>query len=443
MTTSPNELSLLRHLALLYRTAMRRLVSAALLFFGFGHPTTTSAAAGKPVAPVVQDKPDFAARLHGQLSSKTGNLFYSPTSIRTALAMTQAGAVGETATEMKNVLGWGDDPSVPFNALRDDWKALADPAMPSWAKDANDPQTQKYAEDDVARRRVTLRIVNRLWGQKGYAFKEEFTTKLRDRYGAPMETLDFKGAAEPSRIAINAWVSKETEKKIDKLIPERGITGDTRLVLTNAVYFKAQWNNAFEVSATKQETFHAPSGDKQVAMMHQLDHFKVAQVDNALMLEMPYGDGTLAMDVILPDARDGIGAIEKRFVAGGLAAWVARLEHKRVDVAMPAFKTQASLELADVLTAMGMKHAFKYPGADFSAMDGSHELYISRVIHQAYVAVDEKGTEAAAATAVMMAAGSAPPRDEPVKFRADHPFMVVIRDTKNGEALFVGRIVEP
>lgn len=422
---------------------MRRLLSAILLLLGH---STADAAPPKPTptpAAAIPDKADFTAKLHGQLASKKGNLFYSPLSIRMALAMAQAGAVGETAKEMQTVLGWGEDPAVPIEKLRADWRALADPPAPAWAAQQNDPQMQKYAEADVEKRRIVLRVVNRLWGEKQRKLNEPFLRNLRERYGAPLEGLDFKGAPEASRVIINTWVADQTEQKIKDLIPEQSIKPDTKLVITNAVYFKAQWSNQFEKSATKKETFHTPTGAKQVPMMHQLDYYRLAHIDQGLMLEMPYGRGELAMDVILPNAKDGISTIEKRFVEGALAGWVAKLGEKRVEVSFPSFKTQASLELAPVLGAMGMKKAFTYPGADFSAMDGTHELFISKVIHQAFVAVDEEGTEAAAATATMMEAGAAPPSEKPIVFRADHPFMVVIRDTRNGEPVFVGRIVDP
>lgn len=405
----------------------------ALLSLVLGEP-------GAMAAPV--DKPEFVARLHGNLANSKGNLFYSPTSIRMALATAQAGAAGETAIEMKKVLELGDDPATTMMKLRADWNALAEPKLSPYAEHSNDPLIQKLAEEHMERRRVVLRVVNRLWGEKDRRFKEPFLTSLRDRYGAPMELLDFKNEAEASRVTINKWVSDQTEHKIEHLIPPP-LRADTRLIITNAVYFKGQWSRPFEKYDTKPEAFHAPGGMKQVPMMHQIDHFRVAHIDNGLMLEMPYGDGDLVMDVILPDAKDGIATLEERFVAGAFAGWVAKLGDKRVSVALPSFKTQASLELADVLVAMGMKLAFKFPGADFSAMDGTKELYISRIIHQAYVAVAEQGTEVAAATATTLELGAVPPRDEPVKFRADHPFLVLIRDTRNGEALFVGRILDP
>ena len=420
---------------------MRRLLSAILLLLG--HSSAAAAPREKATPPAVPDKADFTARLHGELMSKKGNLFYSPASIRMAMAMAQAGAVGETAEEMKKVLGLDGDSAAMMAKLRADWQALGDPKLPSWASDSNDPQTQKYAEAELERRRIVLRVVNRLWGQQGRSFKDAFLATLRDRYGAPLEQLDFKSAAEASRVAINKWVSDQTEKKIDELIPAGAIPNETKLIITNAVYFKGQWSKQFETRLTKPEVFHTQDGGKQVPMMRQLDRFRVAHIDGGLMLEMPYGEGALAMDVVLPSARDGLPALEKRFAAGALEPWLAKLETRRVDVVLPAFKTRASLELAKVLEAMGMKRAFKFPDADFSAMDGTHELFISRVIHQAFLAVDEKGTEAAAATAVMMEAGAAPPTDEPVKFRVDHPFMLIIRDTRNGEALFVGRVLDP
>jgi serine protease inhibitor len=387
----------------------------------------------------------FAAHLYDQLRGHAGNLFFSPASIRIALAMAWAGARADTATEMQHalVLPAPKEAHAQFAALLRGWDALAHPSDNSAAA-ARDPQMQKYYEEQLERRRIVLRVVNRLWAQSGYKLRDDFLALLRDSYRAPAGLLDFHKSPEPSRAAINKWVSVETEKKIPELIARGLITADTRLVLTNAVYFKAHWQEPFEKSATRDEPFFADGGKKvTVPLMHNVHYFSLAAFDGGQMLELPYASGELVMDVVLPAKQDGLGRVEKQFAGGALRGWLAALKPMRVDVTLPRFKTSSSFSLSETLGALGMKKAFSYPGADFSGMDDGHDLFISAVVHQAVVDVDEHGTEAAAATAVMMAAGAAPPTEPPALFRADHPFLFLIRDTKSGVVLFVGRLVAP
>jgi len=384
----------------------------------------------------------FAAALHGKLRGKSGNLFYSPASVRIAMAMAAAGARGETAAELKKGLALPADANAAFGKQLAAWAALATPPLPS--QPATDPQMQKWQEEELAHKKVVLRVANRLWAQAGHKFRDEYLKVLRDDYRAPLGTVDFHKDAEAARVAINRWVADATEQKIKELIAHGLLTADTKLVLTNAVYFKAQWDEEFSTSQTSQQPFFATGGrQEKVPLMRRIGYYQLAKFDGGMMAELPYGDGRVVMDVVLPAARDGIGKIEEAYVGGALARWVGALSSVRVDVMLPKFRTSSSFQLADELSAMGMPLPFKFPGADFSGIDGGKELYIGNVVHQAFVDVDEHGTEAAAATAVMMKAGAAPPTAKPVEFRCDHPFLFLIRDRDSGVVLFAGRLADP
>ncbi|HEY1585060.1 MAG TPA: serpin family protein, partial [Polyangia bacterium] len=266
----------------------------------------------------------FAAALHGKLKSERGNLFYSPASVRIAMAMAAAGARGETATEMHSALGLppGDAAHAAFGKLLADWAAMATPPMRG--TQSTDAQTQKWQEAEAEQQRVVLRVANRLWAQAGHKFREEFLKILRDDYRAPLGTVDFKKDAEGARGVINKWVSEATEHKIQGLIAHGMLTSDTKLVLTNAVYFKAHWDEEFSPSATTQQTFFAAGGkDVKVPLMERVGHFQLARLEGAMMAELPYGSGRLVMDVVLPTARDGIGRIEDAYAKGAMAKWTA------------------------------------------------------------------------------------------------------------------------
>jgi serpin B len=384
---------------------------------------------------------EFAAALHGALRATEGNLFYSPASVRIAMAMAAAGARGETATEMHHALALptGDAAHAAIGKQLADWAALATPGTASTP--ATDPEMQKWQERELEQKRVVLRVVNRLWAQAGHKFREEFLKLLRDDYRAPLGTVDFRHDA--ARVAINKWVAEATEQKIKQLIA-LPIPGDTKLVITNAVYFKAHWADEFTASMTKDEPFFAAGGKSAKApLMRRVGYLPLARLDGAMMAELPYGDGRLVMDVVLPNTHDRIAEVEAAYVKGAFDKWVRALASTRVEMMLPRFRTSSSFQLADQLSALGMARAFKYPDADFSGIDGTHELFIGEVVHKAFVDVDEHGTEAAAATAVMMRAGSAPPSEKPVVFRADHPFLFFIRDTQSGAVLFAGRLADP
>ena len=413
---------------------MRTIVAACAL-------VAVTTAGARAETKMTNGEAQFAAALHGALRTTAGNLFYSPASIRIAMAMAAAGARGQTATEMHHALALpaGDAAHAALGKQLADWAAMATPGVASTP--ATDPQMQKWQEQELEQKRVVLRVVNRLWAQAGHKFREEFLQLLRDDYRAPLGTVDFHHDA--ARVAINKWVAEATEQKIKQLLANP-IPGDTKLVITNAVYFKAHWADEFTPSMTRDEPFFVAGGKSaKVPLMRRVGYVPLGRIDGAMMAELPYGDGRLSMDVVLPNARDGIARLEEAYTKGAFDQWVHALASTRAEVMLPRFRTSSSFQLADQLAALGMARAFKYPDADFSGIDGTHELFIGAVVHKAFVDVDEHGTEAAAATAVMMRAGAAPPSEEPVLFRADHPFLFFIRDTQSGAVLFAGRLADP
>jgi serpin B len=370
----------------------------------------------------------FAFDFYAKVRAQQGNLAVSPLSISTALSMTWGGAKGETAAQMKKVLHAEGSAEQAMDAAGKLLNSLESPAQ-----------------------KVTLRVKNRLFGEKSYSFEQSYLDRTKAAFGAPMEALDFKNAFEPARAHINGWVQKETANRIKDLIPAGGLDAETRLVLTNAIYFLADWEDPFDKSQTRPVAFHpTPSTSKDVPTMHQAEHFKFAQTDGVKVLEMPYQGGRFAMTLVLPDAADGLDAVEKRLSSTVFEGWVKALNGERVMVALPRFEInpKGSLSLGDILTGLGMPLAFDRERADFTGIANpprpADRLYISKVFHKAFVKLDEKGTEAAAATAVVMArAGAAPPSKPPAEFRADHPFLFFLRDVRSGMILFAGRVNDP
>ena len=385
-----------------------------------------------PKKQAVEDNTAFALDLYAQLKKQEGNLFFSPYSISTALAMTYAGARGNTATQMAEVMHFGLEPEVlhrAFGQLVDD--------------------LNKQGEEGG----FELSVANALWGQKGYGFLKEFLDLTRDSYGAGLREVDFEGATEAARKTINAWVEKETKEKIKDLIPEGVLDKLTRLVLTNAVYFKADWVHQFEKHATRDRKFWIAAEETiHVPMMHQTNSFGYAAVHGCQLLEMPYKGGRQSMVVLLPTMRDGLGRlgwmaeIEKGLSADKLASWLKQIRYQQVTVILPKFTMTSEFRLDETLKSMGMTDAFSLPPADFSGMNGKNDpvegLFIGAVLHKAFVEVNEEGTEAAAATAVEMTLGMSSGPSRPI-FRADHPFLFLIRDNRTGSILFMGRVAEP
>jgi serpin B len=388
----------------------------------------------------------FAAALHHALRSRVGNLAYSPTSVRIALAMVAAGARGETATEMYDALALptGEGSHATLGKTLASWAALATPALSAAA--ADNSAVQVWHERQLLQRRVVLRVVNRLWAQEGHAVRDSFTKVLDETYRAALGTVDFRH--DSARAAINRWVADATEQKIKELIAGP-LLPDTKLVITNAVYFKARWRSQFETTGTAEEAFLTADGHSvKVPLMRQTAHFGWARLDGATMVELPYGDGNLVMDVVLPadgevGAPQGLRRLEEAYSIGAMASWIAALGPARVDLSIPRFHVSSPLGLVETLRSVGIVRAFKVPGADFSGIDGTSELFISNVVHQAFVDVDEHGTEASAATAMFSRALGVPPREAPIVFRADHAFLFFIRDKESNATLFAGRVADP
>jgi serpin B len=367
----------------------------------------------------------FAFDLYRGLSAAPGNLFYSPHSISTALAMTYAGARGATAQQMAQALHFGLDDNRLHPAFNSLDRELASRGQGAKGKDGKG---------------FRLRTVNALWGQKGYQFLPGFLDVLAENYGAGMRLLDFS-AAEESRQTINAWVSDQTESRIKDLIAKGALDAATRLVLTNAIYFNAAWADAFSPDQTRDGTFNLLDGGKMtVPMMNRTAFFSYAKGEGYQAVALPYDKRELSMLIIMPAAGQW-NTFERTLDANRVEGIVKSLESKRVVLSMPKFKVEATFQLAEALRGLGMRDAFEPGLADFSGMDGTRSLFIGQVIHKSFVAVDEAGTEAAAATAVILPASA--PIEQPVVLNLDHPFVFLIRDNATGAILFVGRVINP
>ncbi len=378
------------------------------------------------LASVVAGNTRFAVELYRLLRQADGNLFYSPYSISQALAMTYAGAREQTAAQMADVLGIDLDEErlhATMNAL--------DQLLASRAEDLG------YQEGTGFR----LEVANALWGQKGYAFRGEFLDLLARSYGAGMHTVDYASDPEAARKAINDWVLAQTEDRIRDLLAPGTVDEATRLVLANAIYMKASWQSPFDPDDTADGSFTLPNGDTvTVPMMHQTSRYGLLQGGDLVVVELPYIGDQLRMTILMP-AVGTLGAFEEALDADRLPAIIDSLEWSDVRLTMPTFRVESEYSLADALKALGMTDAFDPDAADFSGMDGTRDLYISAVVHKAFVDVDETGTEAAAATAVAMTTSAMP--GEPPEVAVDHPFLFLIRDQVTGAILFIGRVVDP
>jgi len=369
----------------------------------------------------------FAFDLLAKLDASE-NLALSPASIALGLVMTWSGARGDTAASMRAVLHLADDDSEVLTQWADLTRALQDPARP-----------------------FVLRIANRLFVDAGYTLEPGFVEQTAARFGAPLEGVDFRAAPEAARATVNAWVEDRTQRRIRDLLPSGCITSLTRLALVNALYFLADWADPFEKSATHSARFHvSPATTKTVPTMHRTASYRVARGDGAMVLEIPCIGHDVAILVVLPDRRDGLADAERAISGARLAAWRAALAPQHVALALPRFEVDLATPLAlrEPLASLGMGVAFDPAKADFTGIaaprDPGDELCIADVFHKAFVRVDEKGTEAAAATAVvMMMRGMPDAAPQALPFRVDHPFLFVIVEQSTGLALFVGRVVDP
>jgi len=364
----------------------------------------------------------FAADLYRQASVKQGNLFMSPHSISTALAMTYAGANSSTEAQIAQALHF-TLPELQLHAAFD----KLDLDLASRADDATG-ETIPFR----------LTTANAMFGQQGWTFMTPFLDTLARNYGAGMRILDFEHAAEASRVTINDWVEDKTNDRIKNLLPEGSIASSTRLVLTNAIYFSAAWATPFDSSQTADRPFHLASGETiSVSTLHQAEENGYGEGDGYRAAELGYDGGKLSMVVVVPD---DLAAFEASLDAAKLTAITSSISHHLLDITLPKFQFDAPLGLKDVLMNLGMTEAFEDGAADFSGIDGTRRLVISDVLHKGFVSLDEKGTEAAAATAVVFGETSVP---QPATLVVDKPFFFLIRDRPTGAILFVGRVVDP
>ncbi len=401
-------------------------VSAAACILAMTFPGSFATGAARDSAAldaVVQANNSFALEFYGQAAKQTGSLFFSPYSISTALAMTYAGARGETARQMASVLHLGPARDELHQALSNLMGVLNAPGKP-----------------------YQLSVANALWAQIGYEFRPEYLAVTNRYYGAGLREVDYvpEDRREETRQTINKWVEAKTNDKIKELIKRGMLTEFTRLVLTNAIYFKGTWQVQFKPSATRTAPFFVSEQEKvDVPLMHQVARFRYGEPDDELqILEMPYSGGDLSMVVLLPTPGRSLAELERRLSSAALQSWLNGLRERDVEVFLPRFKLEKEFVLNQALQDLGMVDAFDENAADFSGMTFGKDLYISSVVHKAFVEVNEEGTEAAAATAVIMN-GKSIALEEPPVFRADRPFVFLIRDARSGAVLFMGRLVDP
>jgi serpin B len=373
------------------------------------------------------------------------NALLSPYSIQSALAMTYAGAAGDTRSEMAKVLHYpADEPSLhqSFTALQ---KALEAVAKSTAERAAN---ARKFGG---AGEPVILTIANRLFGQQGYEFRQPFLDVVKDAYGAPLQMMDFITKAPQERLKINGWVEDQTQKRIRDLIPQDGLTSDTRLVLVNAIYMKAPWAEPFEVATTQPQPFDVKGKESaKVPTMRRTGHLGYAKRDGYQVVTVPYTGSEIQLLVVLPDAKDGLAELEAKLtpeILGGCA----KPGMAELNLYLPKFKLEPPLfKMGEVLRKLGMQSAFDKPrgSANFDRMaprKPDDYLYISEVFHKTFLALDEKGTEAAAATAVAMMRATSVMIDKPkpIEVRVDRPFLFAIQHAPSGACLFLGRVTDP
>ena len=363
----------------------------------------------------------FATESYRQLAQGDANLILSPFNIVTALSMALAGARGHTAAEIQSVL------HLRYDATYDaDLKALL-------AELANAGNTGGNE----------LLTANGLWVQKGFAIERDFADTLTNTYHAPVTPLDFIGNPDAARSQINAWTEEHTKDKIKNLFSPGSLGTRTRLVLTAAIYFYGKWQDPFLTSRTEPAPFVLPTGaTAQANFMNQTSPFGYTETPSAQILEMRYAGTGIAFDVLLPKTVTGLPDLEKSLTAENLAGWLGNLSIRNVQVSLPKFRAESEFSLGKTLSIMGMPTAFT-DKADFSGIVSKPGLAISEIVHKAFVDVSERGTEASAATGITMRPTAVFRPKQAVVFRADHPFIFLIRDTRNGVVLFIGRLMNP
>jgi len=405
---------------------MVALVTATAIYFLFPYEpkqppkADDTGSTQQGIQEVVNANNKFTFDLYSELDkSEGGNIFYSPYSISAALAMTYEGARGQTANEIKSVFHFPES-----STLRPNFAAI-------------------YNGINKGTKDYELRTGNALWVQQDYPLLQDYTSRVESFYGGKAANLDFVGETEKSRQTINSFIEEQTNDKIKDLIPSGVLNSLTRLVLTNAIYFKGTWEWEFDKSDTREQDFKiTPTNVVKTPMMYMKPDkaaFNYADTEDLQILELPYKGEKISMLILLPT--ENLDAIEPSLTIEKLEEWKSKMQETKLDaIYMPKFEFDTKYFMSDTLSNLGMPTAFTWPGADFSGMDGTNNLYISSVIHQAFVKVDEKGTEAAAATAVVGTFGTAMPRNI---FRADHPFIFLIQEKGTGNILFLGKVVDP
>ncbi len=385
---------------------------------------------GNNIKETVAGNTDFAFDLYGKLrkdpnatiprGEPNGNLFFSPYSISTALSMTYAGARGNTEKQMATALHF----ALPGQRLHSAFGAL-----------------QKQLVQDEKSRGYQILMANALWGQKSEPFLKEFLDLNKNYYGAGFSLLDFVNETEQSRQIINRWVEEKTKEKIKELIPPGGVNPDVVLVLTNAIYFKGEWKTKFEKKDTERTDFAISAKDKvKVDLMHIKEDFKYYADEKMQIVELPYKGSELSMLVFLPKETEGFKEVEDTLTAESLNVLLSKMKTTKVDVYFPKFKmTWGTFSLNKALIASGMSDAFDREKADFSGINGVGGIWISNVFHKAFIEVNEEGTEAAAGTGVVLTWAI----NIDSVFRADHPFIFIIKDNRSGSVLFMGRVMNP
>ena len=372
---------------------------------------------------VVAANNDFAMDLYSQIRgiSPGENIFFSPFSVSSALAMVYAGANGNTETEMGEAMNLDGINGVD-GAFRDLFETFNDP-------------TNNY----------TLSVANAFFGRDEYPFLDAYLNLVTQYYSALVETLDFEGSPETSRLYINDWVADNTNQKIMNLLGPRSIHERTAAVLVNTIYFKGLWKTPFDADDTTERTFiTSPTKRVRTNMMNlKAARFNYAEVNSlsCKIIELPYGGDEVSMYVLLPNADDGLTALESQLTSTGLDNVISSMTSTKVDVSIPKFQMTLKVGLKGILQSLGMHDLFVPTVADLSGMDGTRKLVVSSVVHKAYIDVNEEGTEAAAATGIVVAITSVQP--DPKTFKADHPFLFFIRDKVTGSILFSGSITEP
>lgn len=395
-------------------------------------PAPAATASSEVVAEIAAGFNAFGLELYRELATAPGDQVISPASVAVALAMTHAGARGDTAKEMEAAL------HVTRPAA--DLHAAVGTMLASWNAPGEPP---KYGPP-----RAELSVANRLFGEATMPYEAPFLETTRTVFAAPLDSVDFKGAHEAARTKINDWVEAQTHDRIQELLPPGAVDASTRLVLVNAIYFKSQWMEPFQESDTKPAPFFAEGKRAHdVPTMHATEHFSFTEsaADGVQVVELRYGDPGFSMVIVVPLEKDGLSKVEAALTADKLAAWTSALEGERIALSLPKFRIAPAdgLRLSGVLGKLGIRKVFGAEADLTGIAPASEQLQLAEAYHKGFIAVDEKGTEAAAATAMAARAGGAMPTAEPRAVKVDRPFLYLVRDTRSGLVMFMGRVVDP